>query len=74
MSRVVFITGASSGFGKLAAKRFQQEGWTVFATMRSPAKETELNQLERVTVSKLDVTDKNNIKTALVTVSRCTEE
>ena len=65
MSRTVLITGASSGFGKLTAKRFQQEGWNVVATMRSPAKETELNQLDNVTVARLDVTDIASIDAAV---------
>ena len=64
MSKTVFITGASSGFGNLTAKKFQNEGWSVFATMRSPEKENELNQLENITVYKLDVTNKDNIKQA----------
>ena len=42
MSKTVPITGASSGFGKLAAKNFQSEGWNVVATMRLPDKEQEL--------------------------------
>ena len=34
MRKTVLITGCSSGFGKLAAKKFQNEGWNVIATMR----------------------------------------
>lgn len=63
--KTVLITGCSSGFGKLAAKKFQQEGWKVVATMRSPEKETELAQLDQVLVTKLDVTDHKSITKAV---------
>lgn len=65
MSKTVFITGASSGFGKLAVKKFQSEGWNVVATMRSPQKENELNQLDNVLVTKLDVTKPETIANAV---------
>lgn len=57
MSKTIFITGASSGLGKTTAKLFQEKGWNVIATMRNPEKETELTQLNNVTVLRLDVTD-----------------
>jgi short-subunit dehydrogenase len=62
MQKTIFITGASSGLGKAAAKLFQRKGWNVIATMRNPERESELNQLENVTVLPLDVTDLNQIK------------
>ncbi len=65
MNKTVLITGASSGFGNLTAKKFQSEGWNVVATMRSPKKEQELNYLENVLVTKLDVTDKASIGNAV---------
>lgn len=65
MTKTVLITGCSSGFGKLAAKKFQQEGWNVIATMRTPEKETELITLNNVLVTQLDVTDKNSIKSSI---------
>ena len=65
MKKTVLITGASTGFGKLAAKKFQQEDWNVIATMRSPQKETELNQLNNVLVTRLDVTDKDSIQQSI---------
>lgn len=65
MTKTVLITGASSGFGRLTAKKFQSEGWNVIATMRKPEKETELNQLPNVLVAKLDVTDRATIKSAI---------
>ncbi|BDD11525.1 short-chain dehydrogenase/reductase (plasmid) [Fulvitalea axinellae] len=65
MSKTVIITGASTGFGKVTAKKFQAEGWNVVATMRSPEKETELNQLDNVLVCKMDVTEEASVHQAL---------
>ena len=66
MKKTVLITGCSSGFGKLTVKKFLQEGWNVIATMRTPEKEQELTQLENVFVTKLDVTDKESVKEAVI--------
>ncbi len=65
MKKVVLITGASTGFGKLTTKKFQAEGWNVVATMRSPQKENELNQLDNVLVTALDVTKPETIANAV---------
>lgn len=70
MQKTIFITGASSGLGKVTAKLFQEKGWKVIATMRNPEKESELNAMENVTILPLDVTDPNQIKE---TVSRILE-
>ena len=48
MKKTVLITGASSGFGKAAAKLFHTNGWNVIATMRSPEKETGLAAFSNV--------------------------
>jgi len=61
MQKTIFITGASSGLGKATAKLFQSKGWHVIATMRTPANEKELTQLNNVTILPLDVNDKNQI-------------
>jgi len=63
--KTVLITGCSTGFGKLAAKKFQTEGWNVIATMRSPEKETELTELNHVFVTKLDVTNDTSVSEAV---------
>ncbi|MEL7120137.1 MAG: SDR family NAD(P)-dependent oxidoreductase, partial [Bacteroidota bacterium] len=55
MSKTILITGSSTGIGRASAIKFQKEGWNVVATMRSPQKETELNQLDNVIVERLDV-------------------
>ncbi|TWI94794.1 NADP-dependent 3-hydroxy acid dehydrogenase YdfG [Mucilaginibacter frigoritolerans] len=65
MQKTIFITGASAGLGKATAKLFQQKGWNVIATMRNPEKETELTQLKNVSLLPLDVTNLEQIKTAV---------
>lgn len=65
MKKTVFITGASSGFGRAAVKLFHQKGWNVVATMRTPEKETELSALDGVLVTRLDVTHKPGIVEAV---------
>ena len=65
MAKTILITGASSGIGKATARLFHEKGWNVVATMRSPDKEQELNELENVLVIRLDVTDESSIATAI---------
>jgi NAD(P)-dependent dehydrogenase (short-subunit alcohol dehydrogenase family) len=65
MNKTIFITGSSSGLGKAAAKLFQSNGWNVAATMRKPENETELNQLAKVKLYALDVTNPLQIKDAI---------
>lgn len=65
MNKTVLITGCSSGFGNLAAKTFNDKGWNVIATMRSPERETELTKLDNVLVTRLDVTDTGSIEQAV---------
>ncbi|EOR93214.1 short-chain dehydrogenase [Arcticibacter svalbardensis MN12-7] len=65
MRKTILITGASSGLGKETAKLFQREGWNVIATMRKPESETELNLLENILVTRLDVLDLDSIKNAV---------
>jgi NAD(P)-dependent dehydrogenase (short-subunit alcohol dehydrogenase family) len=65
MAKTVLITGASSGIGRATALKFQQQGWTVIATMRSLDKAEELAELENVCCLSLDVTDPNSIQQAI---------
>jgi NAD(P)-dependent dehydrogenase (short-subunit alcohol dehydrogenase family) len=65
MSKTVFITGASTGIGKATAELFQQQGWNVVATMRSPEKGTELANLPNVLCLHVDVTQVDTIYTAI---------
>lgn len=63
--KTIFITGASSGIGKATAVYFQQKGWQVAATMRTPANEQDLHKLENVKLFALDVTDLASIEKAV---------
>jgi len=72
MQKTIFITGASAGLGKATAKLFQSRGWNVIATMRNPEKETELIQLENITLLPLDVTNPEQITaTVAKAISLC---
>ncbi len=66
MKNTVLITGASAGIGKATVKYFNEKGWNVIATMRSPEKEEELTQLEDVLVTRLDVLDLDSINSAIL--------
>ena len=65
MAKTVLITGCSTGLGRLTAKTFQAQGWNVVATMRTPEKESELNQLDNLLLTRLDVTDQASIEQAI---------
>lgn len=65
MSKVIFITGASSGIGKETAKLFQAKDWKVAATMRGPEKAEDLRKIADLELFRLDVTDVDSIKAAI---------
>ncbi|MBB3129909.1 NAD(P)-dependent dehydrogenase (short-subunit alcohol dehydrogenase family) [Paenibacillus rhizosphaerae] len=65
MSKTILITGTSSGLGKLTAIHFAKMGWNVAATMRSPEKETELTAYSNIQLFRLDVTDVEQVQTAV---------
>ncbi|MCY7276722.1 MAG: SDR family oxidoreductase [Phormidesmis sp. CAN_BIN44] len=65
MAKTVLITGASTGIGLATAKRFQQQGWNVIATMRSPEKTSGLTTLDNTLCLRLDVTNSDSIAQAV---------
>jgi NAD(P)-dependent dehydrogenase (short-subunit alcohol dehydrogenase family) len=67
-SKRIFITGSSSGLGRATAKLFASKGWAVIATMRNPAKETELANIPGIDLYPLDITDRQQIENAAARV------
>ncbi len=65
MGKTVLITGSSTGIGRAAAKKFQNEGWNVIATMRTPENESELGAHDNTLVTRLDVQDLESIDSAI---------
>lgn len=63
--KTIFITGTSTGLGKLTAIHFAKLGWNVAATMRTPEKETELTQFSNIKLFKLDVTQVDQVESAV---------
>jgi len=61
MSKVVLITGASSGIGKSIAEYLYLKGMNVYGTSRSPKEE----QINGVKMLALDVTDIQSIESAV---------
>jgi NAD(P)-dependent dehydrogenase (short-subunit alcohol dehydrogenase family) len=57
MSKTVLITGAGSGFGRMAASMLAQRGHEVIATVLNDQQAAELSKAEpRLSVAKLDIT------------------
>jgi len=68
LTKTVFITGASSGFGLLTSVTLAKHGWRVLATMRDVARRQKLEiaareagVLDRIEVHPLDVTNAEQI-------------
>ncbi|MED1538060.1 oxidoreductase [Bacillus pseudomycoides] len=68
MSKIVIITGASSGFGFLTALELAEKDYFVIATMRNLNKQTELlsqaaalHLQQNIKIHQLDVTDQKSI-------------
>ena len=65
MTRTIFITGTSSGYGKVIAELFLARGWNVVATMRHPVPGIIAGPSDRLKVVRLDVTDAASIDAAI---------
>ena len=65
MTKSVFITGTSSGYGKATAQLFLDRGWNVVATMRRPDQALLSGPADRLRVLPLDVTDPDSIDQAI---------
>ncbi|MGO1297037.1 MAG: SDR family NAD(P)-dependent oxidoreductase [Vibrio sp.] len=65
MSKIVFITGATSGFGRAAATKFAQEGWSLVITGRRQERlqaiAEELSEYVPVHYQAMDVCDKEQV-------------
>ncbi len=69
MDKIVFITGTSTGFGKLTATTLAKAGYTVIAGMRgisgkNEAVANELGALPNIEVVEIDVTDDFSVTNA----------
>lgn len=70
MSRVILITGCSTGIGRATALAFARCGDRVYATMRAPERGAELallvaDQGLNVEIAQLDVTDDASVRAAV---------
>ena len=68
--KVAVITGSSSGIGLESALILARNGYTTYATMRSPDKDTSIktsvqNEGLPIMVVQLDVTDDSSVKNAI---------
>ena len=69
MTRTILITGASSGIGRSAARKFEREGWNVVATMPDLMAPHGLAESERLIVAPLDVRDETQCAQAVDTAT-----
>ena len=64
-NKVALVTGSSTGIGRSTVEHLSAAGWTVVATMRTPANEQKLQKLPGVSLQTLDVTNVESIRKAL---------
>ncbi len=64
-SKVVVITGVSSGIGRAAATKFAEQGCRVFGTVRNPAK---AQAIPGVTLIEMDIRDEASIERGIQTI------
>jgi len=66
-SKVVLITGCSTGIGRVTAEHLASKGWTVYATARRPESIADLEAKGCKTLA-LDVTDEDSMQAAVKAV------
>lgn len=64
-SKVVVVTGVSSGIGRAAAQRFAEKGCRVFGTVRNTAK---AQAISGVTLIEIDIRDEASIERGIQTI------
>lgn len=65
MNKIIFITGCSSGIGRMTAKYFNEKGWNVVATVRKFSDNDKELTDAGMFVAELDVTKEDTIKDAV---------
>ena len=73
MGKSILVTGSSSGIGAATAEKFAANGYTVFASMRSPEKGEELLSAAKdndwdLQIVQLDVADNDSVASALAEI------
>jgi len=73
MSKIIFITGTSTGFGKLTAITLANAGHSVIAGMRNTqtsnaAAADELNKIPNIEVTDIDITSEESVNKAIRSV------
>jgi 1-acylglycerone phosphate reductase len=72
-TKSALITGCSNGgIGSALAQELHRRGYIIFATVRTPSKASDLAALPNTTILTLDVTDKESIAAAALTVAEKT--
>ena len=64
-SKVVVVTGVSSGIGRAAAMQFAQQGCRVFGTVRNTAK---AHAIPNVTLVEMDIRDEMSVESGIQTI------
>ena len=73
MPKTVLITGAGSGFGRMAAVRLAERGHKVIAGVLDDKQKADLSKAEpKLTVVKLDITDAKDVAAMDQLVKRIT--